>query len=385
MRLGDSDLWVDARARRRRAARTRSCPAGATRMRDGLGVRAERGGVEIAIVGGLRARPGARRAARRRSASATAGSSRSAGPGTRTRWTASTSCSTPARRSFDARGTDRHARRRRLHVHWLSPQVVDAALAGGLTTLRHPGLRARSGTSARTRPRRLAATWAALEGDPAERRVAGARAPRRGPSRSRTRSGAAAPGSRSTRTSAPARSRSAARSTSPTATTSSSRSTPTASTRRCAWRTPTPRFGGPDGARLPHRGRRRRPRARPARARRARARADVVDDTRPCRSASAPRPSTWRWSPPCTCSSRDGAPGDAAILRHRVRPWTMAAESVLHDLGVIRDARRPTRRGWAGRRGGAARVPVRRRDEGAARRRSPARPTTSASCATSRR
>jgi urease subunit alpha len=28
-------------------------------------------------------------------------------------------------------------------------------------------------------------------------------------------------------------------------------------------------------------------------------------------------------------------PGDAAILRHRVRPWTMAAEPVLHDLGVI--------------------------------------------------
>ena len=27
--------------------------------------------------------------------------------------------------------------------------------------------------------------------------------------------------------------------------------------------------------------------------------------------------------------------GDAAILRQRVRPWTMAAESVLHDLGVI--------------------------------------------------
>ena len=27
--------------------------------------------------------------------------------------------------------------------------------------------------------------------------------------------------------------------------------------------------------------------------------------------------------------------GDAEILRHRVRAWTMAAESVLHDLGVI--------------------------------------------------
>ena len=28
-------------------------------------------------------------------------------------------------------------------------------------------------------------------------------------------------------------------------------------------------------------------------------------------------------------------PGDATILRERVRPWTMAAETVLHDLGVI--------------------------------------------------
>jgi len=30
-----------------------------------------------------------------------------------------------------------------------------------------------------------------------------------------------------------------------------------------------------------------------------------------------------------------GRAGDAEILRHRVREWTMAAESVLHDLGVI--------------------------------------------------
>jgi urease subunit alpha len=30
-----------------------------------------------------------------------------------------------------------------------------------------------------------------------------------------------------------------------------------------------------------------------------------------------------------------GRAGDAAILRARVRPWTMAAESALHDLGVI--------------------------------------------------
>ena len=38
----------------------------------------------------------------------------------------------------------------------------------------------------------------------------------------------------------------------------------------------------------------------------------------------------------CGARARTGRrAGDAEILRHRVRAWTMAAESVLHDLGVI--------------------------------------------------
>ena len=57
--------------------------------------------------------------------------------------------------------------------------------------------------------------------------------------------------------------------------------------------------------------------------------------------------------------------GDAEILRHRVREWTMAAESVLHDLGVIHmlssDSQGMGRIGEVRETG----VPVRRRDEGA--------------------
>ena len=77
-----------------------------------------------------------------------------------------------------------------------------------------------------------------------------------------------------------------------------------------------------------------------------------------------------------------GVSGDWTALRARVRPRTMAAEGVLHDLGVIHDAlvRQPGH--GPHRRGRAPRVPERRVDEAAARRRSPARATTSACCAT---
>ena len=43
-----------------------------------------------------------------------------------------------------------------------------------------------------------------------------------------------------------------------------------------------------------------------------------------------------------------GRAGDWTALRHRVRAATMAAEGVLHDLGVIADALARTRRAWAG-------------------------------------
>ena len=68
-----------------------------------------------------------------------------------------------------------------------------------------------------------------------------------------------------------------------------------------------------------------------------------------------------------------GAGHAAGRRRHPARrgcgPWTMAAESVLHDLGVIPMLSSRLAGDGPGRRDRAARVPVRRRDEGAARRR----------------
>ena len=60
-RLGDSDLWLVPEADEA-GGPDAILPGFGNTMRDGLGVRAERGGVELAIVGGLRARPRARRA-----------------------------------------------------------------------------------------------------------------------------------------------------------------------------------------------------------------------------------------------------------------------------------------------------------------------------------
>ena len=60
------------------------------------------------------------------------------------------------------------------HVHWLSPQVADTALAGGLTTLviQDFGPVWNLGTNP---AEGLAATWAALEAAPGQRRAARAR------------------------------------------------------------------------------------------------------------------------------------------------------------------------------------------------------------------
>ena len=98
VRLADSDLWLVPEADDV-GGPDRILPGFGNTMRDGLGVRAERGGVELAIVGGLVADPvlGVRDTQPRDRA--TGGSSRSAAPATRTRWTASTSCSTRPPRS----------------------------------------------------------------------------------------------------------------------------------------------------------------------------------------------------------------------------------------------------------------------------------------------
>jgi urease subunit alpha len=56
VRLADSDLWL-VPERDDCGGPDRILPGFGNTMRDGLGVRAERGGVEIAIVGGLVADP----------------------------------------------------------------------------------------------------------------------------------------------------------------------------------------------------------------------------------------------------------------------------------------------------------------------------------------
>src|ERR687893_2797702 len=56
VRLADSDLWLVPEADEA-GGPDRILPGFGNTMRDGLGVRAERGGVEIAIVGGLLADP----------------------------------------------------------------------------------------------------------------------------------------------------------------------------------------------------------------------------------------------------------------------------------------------------------------------------------------
>ena len=152
----------------------RILPGFGNTMRDGLGVRAERGGVELAIVGGLVADPVLGVRVRRASASPAAGSSRSAAPATRTRWTAIEVVLDTATSVIDATGMIVTPGGVDPHVHWLSPQVADTALAGGLTTLViqdygpvwNLGANPAEG---------LAATWAALEAPPGQRGAARAR------------------------------------------------------------------------------------------------------------------------------------------------------------------------------------------------------------------
>ena len=127
----------------------------------------------------------------------------------------------------DARGTIVTPGAVDSHMHWLSPQIADAALAGGVTTLVAQDFGPVWNLGANP-AECLAIAWAALEGVPLNVALL-VRASSSRPEGRRARARArAAPGSRSTRTSPPAPSRSAARSTSPIATTCSSRSTPTA-------------------------------------------------------------------------------------------------------------------------------------------------------------
>jgi urease subunit alpha len=161
VRLADSDLWLlpesdDA------GGPDRILPGFGNTMRDGLGVRAERGGVEIAIVGGLVVDPvlGVRCTSIGVAGGRIVALGRAGNPDTMDGVQVVLDTATAV---VDATGMVVTPGGVDPHVHWLSPQVADAALAGGITTLViqdygpiwNLGANPAEG---------LAATWAALEG-----------------------------------------------------------------------------------------------------------------------------------------------------------------------------------------------------------------------------
>ncbi len=103
-------------------------------MRDGLGARAERGGVEIAITGGLLLDPvlGVRRASIGVRDGRIVAVGRAGNPDTMDGVDVVLDTQTAV---VDATGMIVTPGCVDAHVHWLSPQVADAALAGGVTTL----------------------------------------------------------------------------------------------------------------------------------------------------------------------------------------------------------------------------------------------------------
>lgn len=103
-------------------------------MRDGLGVHAERGGVDVAVTGGLVLDPvlGVRRASLGITGGRVASVGRAGNPDTMDGVDVVLDAATAV---FDATGLVVTPGGVDTHVHWLSPQVCDALLAGGVTTM----------------------------------------------------------------------------------------------------------------------------------------------------------------------------------------------------------------------------------------------------------
>ena len=162
-RLADSDLWLVPEADEV-GGPDRILPGFGNTMRDGLGVRAERGGVEIAIVGGLVADPvlGVRCTSIGVRDGRVVAIGRAGNPDTMDGIDVVLDTSTAV---VDATGLIVTPGGVDPHVHWLSPQVADTALAGGLTTLviQDFGPIWNLGTNP---AEGLAATWGALEAYP---------------------------------------------------------------------------------------------------------------------------------------------------------------------------------------------------------------------------
>src|SRR5688572_2285174 len=163
VRLADSDLWLVPEADEA-GGPDRILPGFGNTMRDGLGVRAERGGVELAIVGGLVADPvlGVKYTSFGVRDGRIVAIGRAGNPDTMDGVEVVLDTATAV---VDATGMVVTPGGVDPHVHWLSPQVADTALAGGLTTLviQDYGPVWNLGTNP---AEGLAATWAAMESYP---------------------------------------------------------------------------------------------------------------------------------------------------------------------------------------------------------------------------
>ncbi|MDA0171429.1 urease subunit alpha [Solirubrobacter taibaiensis] len=156
VRLADSDLWLEPEGEPDAIV-----PGWGGTMRDGLAVRAERGGVEVAITGGLVIDPvlGVRYASIGVSGGRIVSVGRAGNPDTMDGIDVVLDTATAV---HDASGLIVTPGGIDTHVHWLSPQVADAALAGGLTTLviQDPGPVWNLGCNP---PELLQTAWAALD------------------------------------------------------------------------------------------------------------------------------------------------------------------------------------------------------------------------------
>jgi urease subunit alpha len=160
VRLGDTSLEVVAE-RDDVHGPDQLVPGFGNTMRDGLGVRASRGGVDVAIVGGLVLDPilGVRYASIGVTGGRVVSVGRAGNPDTMDGIDVVLDVGTAV---LDATGMIVTPGGIDTHVHWLSPQVIDALLSGGVTTMvsQDYGPVWNLGTNPEAG---LAATWAALE------------------------------------------------------------------------------------------------------------------------------------------------------------------------------------------------------------------------------
>jgi urease subunit alpha len=159
VRLADSDLQIVAEG-----VADELAPGWGGTMRDGLGVRAERGGVEIAVTGGLVLDPvlGVRHASLGIAGGRIVALGRAGNPDTMDGIDVVLDTATAV---VDARGLIVTPGAVDCHVHWLSPQISSTALAGGLTTLVVQDVGPVWNLGANP-PEATAAGWAALESTP---------------------------------------------------------------------------------------------------------------------------------------------------------------------------------------------------------------------------